>query len=459
MTDIDHEEPAPSRERHLLDGRRVTVADLVESGLLPAGTPLTFTRLSTTYHGSATETGRIRLADGREFAAPSRAAAEALGRRGGDGWYVWRVAASGRLLHDLRETLLDQAAEDDEPTADPTMPRSPAHRRYNYLRDARARAEAGEPVETTVRDLIGIWDAKVRGHRINQRIEADLDNHGLTTRPNFRKVTIDAGIALVTKSAEEPESVEVIPKSVSDEDDELDVGLTVGNLPSALGGLESVPHDASLNQAITKMLLNDYSQLAVVSGPYTVRGAVTWKSIARARHANVSAGLAESVVQATEVQYDQDLLEILPTLVDKEFVFVRDAANAPCGIVTTADVALAYRELATPFLLIGEIDQLLRWLIARTFTIEHVVDCCDGDGTRGLDSFDDMAFGDYQRVLEPPANWAALDWPLDRSIFIARLGEIRAIRNDIMHFNPDPPPPGSEDKLRHFVKLLKGFIE
>jgi CBS domain-containing protein len=459
MTDTDYEEPATTREHHLLDGRRVTVADLVESGLLPAGTPLTFTRLGTTYHGTATDTGRIRLADDREFAAPSRAAAEALGRGGGDGWYVWRVADSGRLLHDLRETLLDQAAETDRSAADSRMPMSPVRRRHDYLRRARNSAEAGEPVETTVGDLLTLWGAKGRGHRINQRIEADLDNHGLTTLPNFRKVTRDAVIALVAKRAEETGEAAPAPEPVSDEDEELEVGLTVGNLASALGGVESVAADASLTEAITKMLLNDYSQLAVLSGQRTVRGAVTWKSIARARHANASAGLAESTVQATEVRYDQDLIEILPTLADKEFVFVRDATNTPCGIVTTADVALAYGKLATPFLLIGEIDQLLRWLVARTFTIEDVVACCDGDGTRGVESFDDLAFGDYQRVLESPANWATLGWPLDRSALIARLGEIRAIRNDIMHFNPDPLPPGSEDMLRNFVKLLKGFIE
>jgi hypothetical protein len=457
--DTDYEEPATSRKRHLLDGRRVTVTDLVEFGLLPAGTPLTFTRLGTNYHAAVTETGRIRLADGREFVAPSRAAAEALGRGGGDGWYVWRVADTDRLLHDLRETLLDREAENDESASDRTAPRSPVQRRHDYLREARARAEAGEAVETTVRDLISLWDAKGRGHRINQRIEADLDNHGLTTVPNFRKVTIDSQVALITKSSEEPEDAVVAPESVSDEDEELDVGLTVGNLPSALGGLEGVVADASVEQAVTKMLLNDYSQVAVLSGPRTLRGAVTWQSIARAHHANAGAGLAESIVPATEVRYDQDLFEVLPTVVDKGFVFVRNATNELCGIVTTADVAVAYRGLATPFLLIGVIDQLLRWLIARTFTIEEIAACCDRDGARGLDSFDDMAFGDYQRVLESPVKWSSLGWSLDRALFVERLAEIREIRNDVMHFNPDPLPADGEDKLRNFVKLLKGFVE
>jgi hypothetical protein len=74
-------EQLSGREHHLLDGRRATVADLVESGLLAAGTGLTFSRLNETHHATVTDSGLIRLVDGREFAAPSRAAAECLGRR------------------------------------------------------------------------------------------------------------------------------------------------------------------------------------------------------------------------------------------------------------------------------------------------------------------------------------------------------------------------------------------
>lgn len=459
MTETDPDGPATSRRHHLLDGRRVTVADLVESGLLPVGSLLTFERREATYRATVVESGTIRLDDGREFAAPSRAAIEAHGGGSFDGWYAWRVAGSGHLLHHLREELLDRQAESGELADDAPSPRSARQRRHDFLRNARTCAEAGEPVETAVRELIALWEAKGRGHRVNQQIEADLENYGLATVPSFRKVTLDALVELVAKRAEETEGTATAPESVSDEDEELDVGLTVGNLAAALGGVESVAADASLDEAVTRMLLNDYSQLAVLSGPRTLRGAVTWQSIARARHANAKAGLAESIVPATEVRYDQDLLEILPTLVDKQFVFVRDQTNSVAGIVTTADVVLAYRDLATPFLLIGELDQLLRWLISRTVTIKDVVACCDGDGARRIESFDDLAFGDYLRVLEVPANWGKLGWALDRAVFVKRLDEIREIRNDIMHFNPDPPPPDAEDKLRNFVRLLKGFIE
>jgi hypothetical protein len=52
--------------------------------------------------------------------------------------------------------------------------------------------------------------------------------------------------------------------------------------------------------------------------------------------------------------------------------------------VTTADVVHAYGELATPFFLLGELDQMLRHVISRTFTLEEVTSLCDTDGTRSI---------------------------------------------------------------------------
>ena len=79
---------------------------------------------------------------------------------------------------------------------------------------------------------------------------------------------------------------------------------------------------------------------------------------------------------------------MLPDLEAWDFVFVRDDKKAVAGIVTTADVAGTYRELPTPFILIGELDQVLRKLISRKFTLHEVRKLCDPDGKRGIDSFD-----------------------------------------------------------------------
>jgi hypothetical protein len=170
----------------------------------------------------------------------------------------------------------------------------------------------------TVRELLARWDARADGTTPYQRIDADLANHGLTTSPPYRKVSLDTSIRLITPS-QDAASTGHAPAD-ADGENELDVGLTVGNLPSALSGVVWIPPTATFDQAITMMMLNGYSQLAVLSGSHTVRGAVTWQSIAYARHANPDAGFADAIIPAREARYDQELVEVLPDLETWDFI-------------------------------------------------------------------------------------------------------------------------------------------
>lgn len=100
---------------------------------------------------------------------------------------------------------------------------------------------------------------------------------------------------------------------------------------------------------------------------------------------------------------------------------------------------------------------MLRRLISHAFTLPEVTALCDADGSRSVRAFDDLEMGDYQRVLENPKCWAKLGWPLDRGTFIKRLDELRVIRNNVMHFNPEPLPVNTVDRLRNILKLLRDF--
>jgi hypothetical protein len=93
------------------------------------------------------------------------------------------VRDSGLFLHDIRERLVDLAAARQDSDSAPGAAQNAA-RRHQVLREAVDRAEAGSPDELTVRELMALWGAKARGHRVNQWIEADLDNHGLRSSPN-----------------------------------------------------------------------------------------------------------------------------------------------------------------------------------------------------------------------------------------------------------------------------------
>ena len=74
-----------------------------------------------------------------------------------------------------------------------------------------------------------------------------------------------------------------------------------------------------------------------------------------------------------------------------------------------------------------------------------------------VQSYDELTMGDYQRVLESANLWVALGWPLDRSIFTERLSVLREVRNDLVHFNPDPIPEHTVRQIRHMIQLLRKY--
>jgi hypothetical protein len=100
---------------------------------------------------------------------------------------------------------------------------------------------------------------------------------------------------------------------------------------------------------------------------------------------------------------------------------------------------------------------VLRRLIHRIVTLDELQALCDPEHRRDLDSYDKLELGDYQRVLENSEYWNRLKSPFDRVAFIQRLNELRLIRNNIMHFNPEPLDPQTIPKLRNMLRVLRAF--
>jgi hypothetical protein len=335
---------------------------------------------------------------------------------------------------------------------------------HRFLSEVGELLRTGDDVQITVRELLRHWNARTRGTKITRRIEKDLTSHGLTTFPHFRDVTLDTLVRFSTlddgsvrkSSTEHAHKLETVPAPDSDDDDAPQIGLKVGNLPSALGGVSFVSPESTVEQAITDMQVDDFSQLAVMpANKRKLVGAVTWKSIAIARHINADAALRDCVIDAPEITYDQELIDVLGVLQSVGFVFVRNERGEINGIVTAADLAHTYGDMATPFFLIGELDQLLRHIVSKHIELADVIALCDTAGDRGITSFDQLTMGDYERTLQNPDAWSQVGTKLDRASFCARLKTIREIRNDIMHFNPEDIPPTAVDMLRNFLRMIR----
>ncbi|MFC7931677.1 CBS domain-containing protein [Streptomyces cinereoruber] len=473
------EENPPGRASYLFEGRRVRVSDLVDAGLLAPGTQLVFRRKRSgeAHLARVTEDGKIELDDGRRFASPSAAAAAASGRGPFDGWTAWALEGD-TLLDVLRQTLLDTVAGQSSSGGSAAEGSVDRHTR---LKDARKKADEGNPITLTVRDLLDWWGASRRGYLVSGQVSAELANHGLSTVPDFAAVGLDDRVALTgppTDTEDEQEATAEqeaaaeqetatgqwemkttgAPKSTaSDNEEEEPVqGQTVGNLPSALRGVESVTSSANFEEAFTKMRLNGYSQLPVLNGPRNLQGAVTWESIARARYADSEAPFSDAIAAAHAVSYADHLIDVLPDLERFGFLLVKDQTNRIAGIITVADVAAEYGATARPFLLIGDLDRQLRRVISEGLDLTEVIALCDPDGQRKLAAFDQLSYGDYQQVLGNQEQWDKLGWPLDRKSFVARLDELREIRNELMHFNDkDKAGDSAIPLLRNMIELLR----
>jgi CBS domain-containing protein len=326
----------------------------------------------------------------------------------------------------------------------------------DFLKEAKEKSSI-TPVALSVRELLAKWSAKRRGYWIVERVRADLDAFALTTDPDFNDVWIDADVKIVPveQDAESNEPTTTQETSTTSPI-QREIYLRVNSLASANSGLVSVVPQDTVQTAQALMMRYDYSQLPVLSGERDLRGAVSWESIAQARIRNSECSLADATGSAELVRGDDDLLAQIPRIVSSGFVFVQALDKRVVGIVTTADLSEAFARTANPFFMLGEIERQLRDIIDRHFSAEELAAVVDpGDEQRSVDNADQLTFGEYVRLLENPGNWGRPGWDLDRKIFIAALDDIRQIRNDVMHFSPDPLETADIKKLKDFAQWLR----
>lgn len=219
----------------------------------------------------------------------------------------------------------------------------------------------------------------------------------------------------------------------------------------------SVGPDSTLGEAVTIMLTNDFSQVPVMPSERDVKGIVTWQSIGSRLALGRDASTARDVMDAAaEIRSDSSIFAAIPDLVEHGYVLVRGPDGRIVGIVTSSDLSLQFRQLAEPFLLLSEIENRIRNIIASHFNPAELAGVRDpDDDERKIESVDDLTFGEYIRLLEEPDRWGRIAMRVDRKYFIESLDNIRRIRNDVMHFDPDGIPPEDTVALRDFARFLQ----
>ena len=304
---------------------------------------------------------------------------------------------------------------------------------------------APRPEELTIRGLLGHFGYERRGTLIVRIVRSELDARGLSISANFEGGWLHGTVSITLDEAD-----------VDRADAKLVTDPTprVESLTAAHHAPVSVKPDHPLPRATTLMRMWDYSQLPVWTGPRDVKGVVSWKSIGSAlADGACPTTVRECMGEAHIIEADAPLAQAVTAVYEHDHVLVRARDKTIIGIVTAADLALQFKERALPFMLIGEIEAHLRNLVRGKFTLEVLNEGNDGDDeVRGPEG---LTWGGFVRLLQKPANWKSLGLEVDNRVFVERLDAIREIRNDVMHFSPDPLGTTDLDQLECLVRFFR----
>lgn len=221
-------------------------------------------------------------------------------------------------------------------------------------------------------------------------------------------------------------------------------------------GLISVTRDTSLNEAITLMILNDFSQLPILSGQRDVDGVVSWKSIGRALALGKKCTIVSDCKDDVMIlNYDEPLFNSVKFILEKDFVLVRQKDKTISGIVTMTDIGEQFISMAEPFLIIEQIENHIRKILDQKFSTEELtLQETYEEKPRKIKNLSDLTFGHYIKIIEEPKKFEKLKVNIDRALLVSQLDEVRKIRNDVMHFDPDGITIESLDLLRQTVSFL-----
>ncbi len=331
------------------------------------------------------------------------------------------------------------------------------------LRVAQQVKEGGHP-EFPVREILSWFGAKRRGGQKVLEIKEAFDEVGVTTDPDFEEVYIGAPVTFDRRDASQ--TAVIAPEGVMSAAGVGQVELNavvrrglahrISRLKAAGREPVSVTPDSSLEKAVTIMMANDFSQLPVMQSPRELKGLISWKSIGKrlALH-HPCAVVRDCMDGARELSEEASLFEAVEIIAAEDCVLIRRKDNTIRGPITAYDISFQYQELAKPFLLIGQIENQLRFLISMKFSKEDLAAAKDpADPGREISDPNDLTFGEYVRLLQADDGWAKLDIPLHRGEFVRLLDKIREVRNDVMHFNPDPMPMEDYNTLEKFARFL-----
>ena len=364
------------------------------------------------------------------------------------------------------------------------------------------RLKEGKPIyRVRVRRLLELAGSERRGYVIVQKIRRVLEAHGLVTIPDFELAWIDSLVRIRLASdgdaqdlkpnldrvvGEQESPDEPIPDpAISDMNESslateavaeplnapletanpeatdasancsVDPVVRVASLAAANRGVVSVSINDKLDIATTLMLFENYSQLAVMQGARDVKGVISWESIARrSMQSPPPSTVKDCMIEARTVNATDALFDTLREVEQYGYVLVRDKGKIT-GIVTATDFATELASMSQAFITIGTIERLIRNRLNPCLADPDFNHLEPHSRALADKDFARLTFGENLRLMERPEIWNRLKVSVDKAEFTRRLSVITEIRNDVMHFGPDPLSPAQKRSLEQMESFLR----
>jgi predicted transcriptional regulator len=338
------------------------------------------------------------------------------------------------------------------------------------LKDIATQVHQGQRPTTTVRLLLSWFGAQRRTALVERGIRDALNELRIQEVPILEAAYIDGQLAFWPVESQEsttseggvskslaPDTIKLSDFLMTRLDAAVDPTFRIGRLASANRSPMYIVPDATIEQATTLMLQHDFSQLPVMTSERNVKGLFSWKSFG----SRVSLGctcrfVRDAMDDYQEVSYDASIFSAVGLIVQHECVLVRDASEKISGIVTTSDLGTQFGQLGEPFLLLGEIENQIRAIVSGHVARVDLLGARDpNDAKRRVEDVADLTLGELIRLIEDPSVFSRLNMRIDRKMFVSDLRDIRNIRNNVMHFDPDGISEDDLSKLRRFTEFLR----
>lgn len=304
------------------------------------------------------------------------------------------------------------------------------------------------PAEISVRSIFDHFGFKRRTSSHCRYVDDFLSKKDLMVDPYYTDVWIESNIVIK-------------PKEVAQRKSTADPIKRLSLLKEANTNPATIDENSTLTEAITMLMMYGYSILPVTRNKgHQVAGYVSWQTIGIARSKGiVSDDLKDYMdVNVTILSKSESLLDAFSIVRKERFVIVQNEDKTIGGIITLFDLSTQFMNWANPFLQLEEIENHIRKLLDGKILLEDVQR--EVNTTADIECIDDLCFGDYIVILQNPKYWEKVGLKsTDRALFTKMLDDIREIRNDVMHFDPDGLEDSRRKKLSGMVKYLRELTE